>query len=183
MQNIIYPVQYVLYKTGSSIIRAYKSYFESFEIAGENIKLKEDLVRLQTKLSDYNELKKQITQFEQLLRFSKAYKFDQLEIAEVVGNVKHFMSRGIRVSSGSLKGVKPGMPVVVPGGLVGKVLRTSFYFSDVQFVTDDNFVLDVFIERTRTRTLIRGSAQGSCFLSVQSKVDVRLGDKIITSVC
>jgi rod shape-determining protein MreC len=126
-------------------------------------------------------LQKEISQLKKAMKFSKSFNFKKLEMAQVISFSNRFISSGLRVSTGSRKGVKAGMPVVSSKGLVGRVLRANYFFSDIQLVTDDNFVLDVFIERTRVRSLLQGAARGKCSLTMEKQVDVRIGDKLVTS--
>ena len=181
LQNIIYPVQYVFTQVGTAISDRYNGYFKSLEIAAENKVLKEKLVAVQAQLLDYREKKEEIRKLEELLQFSKEYRFKNLSAARVISVSNQFISSGLRVSSGTANGVKPGMPVLAPSGLVGKVLRANFYFSDIQLVSDDNFVLDVFIERTRVSGLLRGGTREKSYLTLEKKVDIRIGDQIISS--
>jgi len=180
-QNIIYPIQYVFHKTGSTLEKTYTSYFDSLAIANKNEELEEKVLKLEAELLTYNELKNEISQLKGMADFSKNFDFKKLEVARVIGGPNHLLSSGLRVSLGTSQGVKPGMPVLSSSGLVGKVLRSSYGFSDIQLVSDDNFVLDVFIERTRIRSLLRGGTRGKSYLSMGRDVDIRIGDKIISS--
>ena len=159
LQNIVYPVQYVFHRAGETLARGYSSYFQSLEISSENKKLKEKVVELEAKLVDYVELQKEISQLKEAVKFSKNFNFKKLETAQVISFSNRFISSGLRVATGSRKGVKPGMPVVSSQGLVGRVLRTNYFFSDIQLVTDDNFVLDIFIERTRVKSFTRSCSR------------------------
>jgi rod shape-determining protein MreC len=73
------------------------------------------------------------------------------------------------------------MPVVAADGIVGKVIRTGMHFSDVQLLVDSDFHLDVLLQRTRVRGVLSGAARTHCTLQLSKRVEIRIGDTLITS--
>jgi rod shape-determining protein MreC len=86
----------------------------------------------------------------------------------------------MRISKGEFDGVRIGMPVVTAEGVVGRIIRTGKKFSDVHLLLDSNFNVDVLLQRTRIRGVLKG--QGSHgVLKLNRQSEIRIGDTIITS--
>ena len=98
-----------------------------------------------------------------------------------MGRFKRLAFEGIRLSKGSSHGVEVGFPVVSSHGVVGKTIRTSYGFSDVLLLTDANFVLDIMVERTRLRALLKGGSGSTCLFEVPKHADLRVGDTLVSS--
>ncbi len=73
------------------------------------------------------------------------------------------------------------MPVVTPEGIVGKVIRTGTDYSDVQLLADTNFNIDILLQRTRVRGVLRGLSGTRCTLNLNQKAEVRIGDTLVSS--
>jgi rod shape-determining protein MreC len=73
------------------------------------------------------------------------------------------------------------MPVVSSNGIVGKVIRAGFKFSDVQLIVDYDSNVDVLVQRNRIRGVLGGYANESCRLTLQRSAEVRIGDTLVTS--
>lgn len=180
-QNFIYPVQFSFFRVKTFFSDLFHNYIELVSVAKENQKLKQEKIHLEIKLLNYNELSYEIKRLRTLLHFSQSFSQEATEATEVIGSFRHFVSRGVRVSSGSSKGIKVGMPVVASSGVVGQIMRTSYGFSDVLLVSDSNFVMDILMERTRVRSLLKGGSNNKCILELHHQVDVKVGDTLITS--
>jgi rod shape-determining protein MreC len=71
----------------------------------------------------------------------------------------HFVS--LRINRGDSDGVRVGMPVVTPDGVVGQVSRVVGGTSDVMLITDPTSMLGAVVQRTRVRATAAGSGGGS----------------------
>lgn len=108
----------------------------------------------------------------------------ELEIAaRIIGvnPIPNFVS--VRINRGEDYGVRPGMPVVTPEGVVGQVQRSVGGSSDVVLVTDQTSKLGVLVQRSRVRGTASGGG-GHAPLSLDNVLrteDVESGDVIVTS--
>lgn len=91
--------------------------------------------------------------------------------------------RGIRIGRGERDGVRAGMPVVTPDGVVGRVTTAYASAADVLLVTDPSSSVAVMSQRTRARASVGGTGeQGRLRLDYLSRNDdLEDGDILVTS--
>lgn len=180
-QNLIYPFQYGFESSKDFLTGSFNHYINLVHVAEENEKLKQENLTLKARLLNAKELEDETIRLKRLLHFSEKFPQDSLEATRIIGSFYRLSAQGVRISSGTSSGVYVGMPIISPSGVVGKVIRTSYGFSDVMLLTDSNFVLDVLLERTRGRSLLRGLSPGRCVLEVHKDSDIKVGDTLVTS--
>lgn len=179
-QELVYPIEYLWFATTGGIANTWSSYVSLSQAAIDNKKLKTEVAELQTRISDYEEQAKEITRLRSLMGFAEHYE-KRLLVAEVMGGIRTSPFLSMRISRGLKNGVVVGMPVVTPAGVVGKIIRTGQEFSDLQLLTDPNFSIDVLIQRTRVRGVLRGLSGSRCTLSLNQNAEVKIGDTLISS--
>ncbi len=135
---------------------------------------------MKSRLLSYDEQLLENERLRGLLDFSKKSE-RRLLAAEVIGHNTFGQFESLRIARGRHHGVNVGMPVVTADGVVGKIIRTGEFFSDVQLLVDSDFHLDVLLQRTRIRGVISGSERVECNLNLHRRVEIRIGDTIITS--
>lgn len=81
--------------------------------------------------------------------------------------------------------VRAGMPVLAPAGLVGQIRRSSGEYSDVLLIADRSSAVDVVVERTGARGVLKGTGASNaytCRIAYLSADDaVSPGDQVVTS--
>ena len=179
-QEIIYPLEAGWDGSLKFLTRTWNHYFSLSHAAQENTMLRSKLNQLEARLLDYDEKYNEIRRLRDLLQFARQYPGEH-EVAEVVGTHAGLPFQSMRISKGSRDGIEAGMPVITGLGVLGKVVRTGLNFSDVQILTDTNFHLDVLLQRTRIRGILRGLFNHSCELKLNRQADIRIGDTVITS--
>jgi rod shape-determining protein MreC len=118
--------------------------------------------------------------------FSDEERFEMLP-ARVVGMPGGRIIERIELDKGRDAGVRSGMPVIVPEGLIGKIVEVEARRSTVEPLASASSAVSVVIERSRVRGVLRPRyGPISDFVSwgvdyVPARSDVRLGDRIITS--
>jgi rod shape-determining protein MreC len=86
------------------------------------------------------------------------------------------------ISKGSADGVRKGMAVVTPLGVVGKVAAVTGRTAKVLLLTDPNSGIDVLVQRTRSRGIVSGSLESGTVLKyIKRSEDVQEGDRLVTS--
>jgi len=160
--------------------RGWQTYVDLSDAADENQRLRTQLAGMQTRIMDYEEQVLENDRLRKLLGFSSRSE-KRLIAAEVIGHNDLSQFESIRITRGRSDGVRVGMPVVAADGVVGKVIRTGEHLSDVQLLVDPDFHIDVLLQRTRVRGVLSGAARTQCTLQLHKRVEMRIGDTLITS--
>ena len=102
--------------------------------------------------------------------------------AGVIGRDPSSWNASLVLDKGSLNGVKVGMPVVSPLGVVGRIAETGRTTAKVILMADPNFAVAGVVARSRESGLVTGTLEGLCRLQYLSdNADVKLGDQVLTS--
>ena len=180
VQSLVYPFEYAWFWSKKGVTETIESYIALHRASEENMALRKDMEALKVRVLDYQEKTLEIDRLRELLDFSKQSEKRSV-IAEVVDTSTNLTFSAVRISRGKRHGIKSGMPTLTSQGVVGKVIRTESYFSDVQLITDPNFSLDVVLQRTRVRGVLRGFSDGKCLLQLERGAEIRIGDTIVSS--
>ena len=103
--------------------------------------------------------------------------------ARVVGLNLSAQFVSVRINRGEDQGVRTGMPVVTPEGVMGQVVRSVGGSADVMLVSDPSSRVGVVIARSRVRATAVGAGDGKA-LSLENAGrdnDVVDGDVVLTS--
>lgn len=179
-QHAYQPFELLWHKTSNSITKVYTRYFNLVDAQKENETLRNRLAQLQTRVMDYEHQVNEVNRLRKLLKFSDNYQKEIL-VAEVISSGTNSMFPTIRINRGSIQDLKPGMPVLSAEGIIGRVIRTGLGFADVQLTNDSNFSVDIVIERTRVRGVVSGTPENQLRLELKRKMDIKIGDTVITS--
>ncbi|MCC7073072.1 MAG: rod shape-determining protein MreC [Deltaproteobacteria bacterium] len=105
--------------------------------------------------------------------------------ARVVGRTGAPVSSLITIDVGSADGVRRGDGVIDKAGVVGVVLAVGRRASDVLLLSDSRSAVDVVVQRTRARGILRGSGSedhyGVSVDDFDKLRDVKPGDAVVTS--
>ena len=104
--------------------------------------------------------------------------------AKVVNNSVSRFTNFITINKGSNEGIEPGMAVISPQGVVGKVKVTSDHFSVVTSVLNIDIMISGVMKRTGYFGTVQwdgDNAEFTKFNFIPRHVDPQPGDTIITS--
>ncbi len=180
------PISQVSSFCGDKIRKIIRDYFLFKNIQEENDLLKQKIIHLETELVKAREHELEYERLLRLLRIAKQLKTPTL-VARVIGRPIGSWQGLIIIDKGIRENVLPEMPVVYytpegEGALVGQVVATSEHYSKVLLITDPSSAVDVFVQRSRQRGLLRGKEKGLCMLDyIPISADIREKDVIITS--
>lgn len=120
-------------------------------------------------------------QLQAMLNFKQQSNY-QLVSARVISIEKDNFIRSIVLDAGSDDGVGKNMPVIVPEGLCGKIIRVHRSSAVAQLMLDQSFRVAAIIERTRVDGIVSYESGDYCLLKeVPRSADVNGGDVVITS--
>ncbi len=104
------------------------------------------------------------------------------DLARVVSQDPSNLVRYIIVDQGSEEGVKPGMPVVTPQGLVGRVTASGTHWSKVLLIIDPSSSVNAVVQSTRATGVTQGDVTGNLIIRyVPQGEAIKIGDLILTS--
>ena len=175
------PFQKGLTATLGWIRSVWYGYFNLVSTAEENESLRREVAQLREQLNGYNELKLLNGRMRGLLSFKEA-KARNMVAAMVTGKDASLWYRTLIIDKGTENGVAKGQPVVVPDGIVGQVIEASHHYAKVLLVTDRNSSVDVLVQDTRVRGVLKGGGAGECrFAYVNRNDTIKPGQRIVSS--
>jgi rod shape-determining protein MreC len=102
--------------------------------------------------------------------------------ARVIGEASGINTRSVLIDRGTTSGVRRGMAVVTPDGIVGKVLAVYLTASQVLAVTDPAFAAGVESQKTHVRGVMKGvGSSGAKVDYIGSGQKVEVGEMFFTS--
>lgn len=180
LQDISYPFAWVWHSLYTGIDTSWNRYVDLSGKSKENERLHQEVIALRARQLDYDERLNEVNRLRQLAGFTQSI-HDHFVAAEVFMTQRALPFKTIRISRGSLDGVKIGMPVIAATGVVGRVIRSGLKFSDVQLLVDYDSNIDVLVQRNRIRGVLGGYANENCRLHLQRNAEVKIGDTLVTS--
>jgi rod shape-determining protein MreC len=161
-----------------SLVQDYKALWRVRE---ENKRLLAELSEAKAVNNQYREAVATNLRLRKLLQFKESLPPPTLT-ARIVGHDPSLWFRTVIIDRGSSDGIQKGMPAVTIEGIVGQILDTSPDYAKVLLATDPNSAIDVLIQRTRVRGILKGKSGSDYQLDyVLKNSDVLEGDPVVTS--
>ncbi len=179
--DLAVPIEKMVALPAQSARGVWNDYVDLVGVRRENRELRRRL----------SELAEENRQFREALLAGERYrrmeelrdKFQQPMLpASLIGVDSSSWFRTVLLDKGTRDGVRKGMAVVTPDGVVGHVVAVSSRASKVLLVIDRSSTVDVMIERSRARGIVQGLAPDRCELKYVTRgEDVKPGDRLISS--
>lgn len=150
------------------------NYFVLRETGEENRRLREEVGRLRM---ENNFLKNELATADRAkaLQVFQTRTPSKTLAANVIGVGAGANSKTVFVNRGFAEGVRRGMAVVTPDGIVGKVIGAYPVSSEVLLVTDPEFAAGVMSQSARARGTLKGQGSPNCkidYVPYEDKVEV-----------
>lgn len=179
--SVLSPISKGVHSVTSQIKDWWKAYIDLREVYKEKERLEERVRQLEAEYINIEELRFSNKRLRALLDLREATLYPSLP-AEVIGNDSSGYFKSIIINKGTSHSLRPDMPVTAPGGLVGRVIRTSIWASQVQLITDINSGVAAMVQRSRAQGVVVGEGSNNCTMKYVTNLDdVAPGDLIITS--
>lgn len=178
--QLLTPVQNLADHLWSGFGGVWSRYLWLVDTADKNARLERENQRLKAELDGVREVRLSNDRLQTLLDFRLTLGQSALP-AQVVGEDASSWARTVLINKGADDGVAEGLPVVVPEGVVGRVIRTAPRQSRVLLITDASSALAVLVQRNRTRGVCRGRGDALTFDFALRQEDIAVGDQIVTS--
>ena len=158
-----------------SVGGAWKRYLFLVGLEEENRELKKKIAALQGEVNDYREMSLEGGRLKRVLALEESTIYPTIA-ARVIGNEGSSPFRTILINKGSTDGVKDGLPVIVPEGVVGRVIESSWNYSKILLVTDYNSNIDALVQGSRAQGILQGGGHRLLRLKyVQRTEEVKAG--------
>lgn len=175
------PFQNALTKTIDFAKDVWGHYFFLVSTAEENIRLKKKLGQIVQQNNQYYEEILSNIRLRSLLDFRQSMPFESIA-AEVISVDPSLWYRTLVVDKGKAKGVKIGLPVVTPEGIVGQVIDTADNYSRILLIIDQDSAVDAIVQKNRARGIIKGASSNQCILKyVMRRHQIDTGDSVVSS--
>ncbi|MGD9764303.1 MAG: rod shape-determining protein MreC [Candidatus Binatia bacterium] len=175
------PFQVVFSWFGRSASRVWSGYFDLVDTRGDNERLRAKVDELEQQLVRLGELDLENERLRELLNFRAPLQGTAYG-ARVIARDPGPLSSVLTVDRGARDGVRRGMAVLTPQGVVGRVVDVSHTVSQVVALTDRNSGIDALLQRSRARGVVQGAADGACYMNyLMRDADVQIGDRVLTS--
>ena len=175
------PIQHIVEFTYEKISSAVMHYILLVHTSERNESLQQENDELRQKLIHDTELEQENMRLRTLLQLPIIPKYKSI-YAEKIAFGSNGFERTIRINKGTNDGADVGMSVVNAQGVVGQIAEVYSGYSNVLLLTDKSNAVDVIIQRTRSRGILKGLTQHQLsfeFLSVDE--DLQVGDVVISS--
>jgi rod shape-determining protein MreC len=180
------PLQYVATEAAGALGGLLEEYVYLVEVGRENDRLRDENDRLR---EDNRLLRVQAGENDRLrdlLELRERLPGETIS-AEVVTREfsPYFRVMRVRLDRGARDRVRAGMPVESAQGLVGQIRRTTGHYADVLLTVDQESAIDVVVQRTGARGMLRGTGESNRYLCrmqyLRREDEVEVGDEIYTS--
>jgi rod shape-determining protein MreC len=181
--TITAPLQDAMLWFIESSCSLWQDYIWLVDVAEENQTLRSKVDELELALAHQVEVKAENQRLRKLVNMAARHSSQHLLAARIVGVGTSPATQVVRIDAGRNQGVRVGDAVLASAGLVGRVQEVVSGYADVQLVTDARAAVDVLIQRSRAKGIMRGQGLGEhCMLDRLVRTsDVVLDDKVVTS--
>lgn len=179
------PIQWVVKVSVEWFGDLWSNYIYLIKVKEKNDYLMKEIKRLKEENRRLSSLAEENRRLRNMLEFKENFMWDMISAKVIARDINSvFRTVRVRLDRGE-DTVAPGMVVVAPEGLVGEIIRVWSGFSDVMIVPDTGSSIDVEIERTKARGILKGTGGNNSYICkisfLKRDEDVKTGDLVITS--
>lgn len=178
---VIAPVQDIWARSLLGLRNIWEQYFFLVGVAEENRRLHQKLENALADNHHCREIEHTNLRLRNLLSFQDTLETQGMA-ARVIAKDPSPWFKTIIIDKGAAAGLRTGLPVVVPSGIVGQITEVARNYAKVLLMIDPGSAADALVQRTRARGIIKGGPGDQyAFNYVLHKYDLEVGDIIISS--
>ena len=167
--------------TGHTVRGFWANYVDLRHVRQQNADLQKELGELRLERVALTQDALEGQRLRGLLGFRQTYARTTVA-AQVIGTSGSDASRLLVLDKGARDGLRPGMPVITPDGIVGKLRDVFPHTSQLLLLSDPTSGAGVILESTRIHEILRGSPQGRIqILNLTPDARIKTGEKVLTS--
>jgi rod shape-determining protein MreC len=177
------PIERGLVATVSAAQDVWYGYIDLRAVRERNLKLEAEVIHLKSEQAKLAETQAENERLRKMATFSESMPDIRLIAAPVIAFGADPKLKSIRIGRGSADGLRPGLPVVTPEGVVGRVTQVYDTASDVLLIIDPTSAVAAITQKTRARATARGTGDvGLIRLDFIAKSEViEEGDILLTA--
>jgi len=181
-QFVALPVRTPLLFVHGACQNVSDSFADRRHLQTEVERLVDELATAQRRLDELAEVNRQNERLAELLDFKQHERQTELTVAEVIGRDPNPMRRTLLIDKGAAAGISRDDPVMVPDGIVGRVVEVYRYSARVLLLQDKQSSIGAMIQRTRAMGDAMGQGNELLILrNLPPELPVETGDLVITS--
>lgn len=167
--------------------RGFSKYFRSLSALEEsNEKLKQQNEALTSAANDAEALRAANERLKSYLSIKPLHPDFTYVEAMVVGREAGNYQTVLTINRGSAQGIKEGMPVITPDGIVGCVTEVGLTYAKISTILETASSVGAYLARSGDAGILSGDysmrAEGLCKLSYLAEdADVEVGDEVLSS--
>ena len=166
---------------GRSAKQLWLGYFYLIGVRRQNAELERQLEEYKQREVHFQEAEQALTRLETLLDLKRQVALPVIG-ARVIAYDPTLWSRSAIINQGKAEGVKEGLPVLAPQGIVGRIVGVYPEYAKVMLIVDRKSSADAMVQRTRIRGMLKGKGGNRCSLEfVPKSADVQVGDLVLAS--
>lgn len=159
----------------------WENYVDLRFVREENVRLREEVQELETRLTELEEARRENQRLKTLLDLQDQQPF-HVTPARVMGKDATNWFHSVLIDRGSRDGVARHMVVIAPGGLVGQVVDVAPSSARVQLITDPVSSVGALLQSSRATGLLVGAQSGRLRIRyLPVRAEVLAGEPVITS--
>ena len=180
-EMVVSPFEKATAASGHAVRSGWTNYINLRQVRRQNEDLQKELAQLKLERAAISEDAVEAQRLRHLLDFRQHY-ISKTVAAQVIGTSGSDQSRLLLLNKGSDDGLKPGMPVITPDGVVGKLRDVFASTAQLLLLNDPTSGAGVFLQTTRTRAVLKGTATGSLIINNLAADDrIKPGEQVLTS--
>jgi len=177
----VLPLERGLHLSFDSVSSVWRNYVWLVGAREENAGMRRELDVLRLQNQELRREMERSSRREQLVGYQSEIESETV-IAEVISVGASRDSREVFVDRGQRDRVRPGMAVLTPEGIVGKVQASYPRAALVLLINDADAAVGVVLGGSRVRGVMKGRGGVECFVDyVSREVEVEVGERIYTS--
>lgn len=186
LRTIATPFQYAFKGIGDGVGGFFSYFTDKGKLQQENQEMKRQISQLNMDLSEMEEIRLENIRLKELLDYKTevAGQYD-LMMAEIIAENNNNLQHTVTLNRGSNDGVKTGMAVLNPDGLIGRISAVMPGSSEVMLLTDRESAVGARVRSTREAIgVLQGDGTSGGMLQMihlQHDAEIYVGDVIITS--
>jgi rod shape-determining protein MreC len=156
-------------------------YFVLLDVREQNKRLQTDLNRIQLE-NQYLRNELDTAERGKALAVFQEHARGKTIAARIIGNSPGSNGHVVLIDRGTGSGIQPGMAVITPSGIVGKIVSAYPTASTLLLVTDPTFAAGVISQKNRVHGTLKGAGNGNVIVDhVQNEQVVEPGEWFYTA--